>query len=119
MPSKHTFDLGTSIVARLAANARTAPGGESLESFTERAMRAADRVAGELEREGKVLVVSHGGILNYLLQALLELPSPTKVPFGFDHCGVVRVIRYREEPGFGSFPMLRFASSGPEGLLTD
>jgi broad specificity phosphatase PhoE len=58
-------------------------------------------------------VVSHGGILNYAIQVLLGLPVQDLVPFGFDNCGVARLIWYGEQPGFGPFPMLRFASLSP------
>ena len=57
-----------------------------------------------------MLVVAHGGLLNYLLQILLRMPIRDEVPFGFEHCGVVRLLHYREEPGFGPFPMVRFGA---------
>jgi len=102
------FAHGHSVVARLAASGRTAPGGEPLSVFVARAARAARRVRDELAAGGGVLVVSHGGLLNYLLQLLLEMEPRESVPFGFDHCGALRLLAYREPPGFGPFPMLRF-----------
>jgi hypothetical protein len=57
-------------------------------------------------------VISHGGLLNYLLQRLLTMPVRDEVPFGFDHCGGLRIRSYSEEPGFGPFPMLRFFAVG-------
>ncbi|MBW2279571.1 MAG: histidine phosphatase family protein [Deltaproteobacteria bacterium] len=104
------FERGHSVVARLAASGRTAPGGESRDAFVARAAQVRKRLERELQSEGdSLLVVSHGGLLNYALQQLLGMPVRDEVPFGFDHCGVLRLVNYREPPGFGSFPMLRFA----------
>ena len=105
---------GRSVGARIAASGYTAPGGESREAFVERAGVAAELIRSLLAEDGgPALVVSHGGILNYMIQELLGLPVRDLVPFGFDNCGVVRLISYREQPGFGPFPMLRFASLSP------
>jgi broad specificity phosphatase PhoE len=108
------FRLGRSVVARLAGVGRTASGGESRAVFLERVERALDVVRGALDekREGSVLVVSHGGLLNYLLQRLLSMPVRDEVPFGFDYCGGLRIHSYREDPGFGPFPMLRLLPVG-------
>jgi broad specificity phosphatase PhoE len=101
---------GMSVVARVAASGHTAPGGESREAFVERAGVVAERIQSLLEAEGgPAAVVSHGGILNFALQLLLGLPVRDQVPFGFDFCGVVRLIWYGERATFGPFPMLRFA----------
>ena len=103
------FRLGTTVVARIASMGRTAPGGETRVAFLERAEAAAQSVQRELEAcDSRVLVVTHGGLANYLLQLLLRMPARDEVPFGFDHCGLVRLLYYREAPGFGPFPMLRF-----------
>ncbi len=102
--------LGPSVVALLAASGRTAPGGETREAFLARAARAARLVRDALETSSsEVLVVSHGGLLNYLLQMLLEMSLRDAVPFGFDHCGGVHLLSWQEGAGFGPFPMLRFA----------
>ncbi len=104
-----TFRLGESVVARLAASGFTAPGGETREEFLRRAGDALEFVQSLLgAAAGRALVMSHGGLLNYLLQLFVALEPRDEVPFGFDHCGVVRILSYREEPGFGPFPMLRF-----------
>ena len=100
--------LAPMIGASLICACRTAPGGESRAEFLRRAEDAAALVERELEREGDhVVVVSHGGLLNYLLQRVLRLPPRDDVPFGFEHCGVARLLRYTER-AFGPFPMLRF-----------
>jgi broad specificity phosphatase PhoE len=104
-----TFRLGSTVVARLAASGHTAPGGETRDAFLARAGRAQALVERLLARsEGCALVVSHGGLLNYLLQLIVALEPRDEVPFGFEYCGVVRILSYREQPGFGPFPMLRF-----------
>lgn len=101
--------LGASVVARLAASGRTAPGGEPREAFQRRVERACGAIGKALESDaGALLVVSHGGLLNYALQRLLGVPLRDEVPFGFDHCGVVKLLRYAEPPGFGPFVMARF-----------
>jgi broad specificity phosphatase PhoE len=104
------FRLGESIVARIAASARTAPGGESRDAFIARARRIGARMRAWLEQSAPVLVVGHGGLFSYALQDLVGMPLRDSVPFGFDHCGVLRVLSYAEVPGFGPFPMLRFSS---------
>ncbi len=101
--------LGVSLVARLAASGRTAPGGESRGAFQRRVEVACGAIGKALESDtGALVVVSHGGLLNYALQRLLGVPLRDEVPFGFDHCGVVKLLRYAEPPGFGPFVMARF-----------
>lgn len=102
------FRFGFGVVERLAASGRTAPGGETRADFVERARRAAERVAAEHDSGGNLLVVSHGGLLNYLLQIALELPLRDRVPFGFAHCGVAALERRDEAAPFGPFEMLCF-----------
>jgi probable phosphoglycerate mutase len=103
------FRLGSTVVARIAAAGRTAPAGETRAGFLERAEAAAQLVLGESERKNSnLLVISHGGLLNYLLQIAVGVPVRDEVPFGFDHCGVLRLHQWREGVGFGPFPMLRF-----------
>jgi probable phosphoglycerate mutase len=106
--------LGHTVVARLAASGQTAPDGETREELLARARRARARVERALGAEGAAtLVVSHGGLLNYLLQLLLSVPPRDEACFGFDFCGFVRVRSYVERgpggaPGLGPHPMLRF-----------
>jgi broad specificity phosphatase PhoE len=103
------FATGRSVVARLAASGSSAPGGESRAAFMAR-VRDSRALVGRLlaDTDGRALVVSHGGLLNYVLQLIVALEPRDEVPFGFDHCGLVRILSYREQPGFGPFPMLRF-----------
>jgi broad specificity phosphatase PhoE len=103
------FRLGSTVIARVASTGRTAPGGESRDAFVGRAKAAARLLLNELkEGDPSLLVISHGGLLNYLLQVLMGVPVRDEVPFGFDHCGVVRLLHWQEGTGFGPFPMLRF-----------
>jgi broad specificity phosphatase PhoE len=107
----HFFRLGRSVVPRLAGSDVTAPGGETRSAFLRRVDEAVARIEAAREASpGPLLVVSHGGLLNFALQRLLRMPPSDEVPFGFDHCGVVKLLRYREEPAFGPFTMLRFVS---------
>jgi probable phosphoglycerate mutase len=105
------FRLGPGVVARLAATGATAPGGESREAFVARALAARRLVEAALERPGGITVAfSHGGLLNYLLQALLGPAIRDEVRFGFEFCGVARVHRFREQPAFGPHVQVVFGA---------
>ncbi len=110
------FKRGRTVVARLAASGRTALGGESRAQFVARADEVRKRLEQEIRAEGDpLLVVSHGGLLSYALQHLLGVPIRDEVPFGFDHCGVLRLVDHHEPPAFGGFPMLRFVPLAGRG----
>ncbi|MFI5315992.1 MAG: histidine phosphatase family protein [Myxococcota bacterium] len=105
------FRLGHTVLARLAATGRTAPGGETREAFISRAGAAHALLRGPLfAPSARALVVSHGGLLQYLLALLLGHEPRDQAAYGFDTCGVVRVEAYREEPGYGPFAALRFGA---------
>jgi broad specificity phosphatase PhoE len=105
------FRLGRTVIPRLAATGETAPGGESRSGFLARAQASHALVAAALaDPTARVLVVSHGGLLAYLIQLLLGHEPRDQVTIGFDFCGVARVLSYREEPAFGPFAMLHFAA---------
>ncbi len=106
------FRLGRTVIPRLAAAGATAPGGEPRAAFLARAKAAQALVGGPLfDPTARVLVVSHGGLLAYLIQLLLGHEPRDEVTIGFEFCGVARVSSYREEPAFGPFAMLRFVSN--------
>ncbi|MFQ5513149.1 MAG: histidine phosphatase family protein [Myxococcota bacterium] len=102
------FQRSSSVVGRIAVSGRTAPGGETRAEFLRRANAARGIVLEHLKSEPNVLIVSHGGLLNYLLQLLLALEPRDRVPFGFDHCGGVRLLTWKESPERSALPMLRF-----------
>jgi broad specificity phosphatase PhoE len=103
------FRLGRTVLARLSATDRTAPGGESRAEFVARAREAHALVRSPLFHPSeRALVVSHGGLLAYLVQLLLGQEPRADATIGFEFCGVARVTAYREEPAFGPFAMLRF-----------
>lgn len=115
------FAIGSTVIARLRATGRTAPGGESRADFITRARTARDRVVGLLadaraDVHDRALVVAHGGLLDFLLQLLVDMEPRDEVPFGFDHCGVARILSYREPPAFGPAPMIRFGLPAPMAL---
>jgi probable phosphoglycerate mutase len=103
------YRLGRTVLPRLAATGRTAPGGEMREEFTQRA-----RVALALVREplldpsARALVVSHGGLLAFLIALLLGHEPRDEASYGFDNCAFARLVAYREEPAYGPFAMLHF-----------
>lgn len=106
------FRLGRTVLARLSASGFTAPGGESRAAFLARALEAQALLQGPLfDESARALVVSHGGLLAYLVQLLMGREPRDDATIGFDFCGVARVISYREDPSFGPFAMLRFASA--------
>jgi probable phosphoglycerate mutase len=100
---------GPSVVARLAATGRTAPGGETRDAFLQRARQTRSLIETALEASEATLIVSHGGLMNYALQLLMGISPRDDVPFGFDPCGTVKILSYTEPPTFGPFPMLRFS----------
>jgi probable phosphoglycerate mutase len=105
------FRLGHTVLPRLAATGRTAPAGETRAEFLERA-----RVALALVREplfdptARALVVSHGGLLAYLIALLLGHEPRDEAAYAFDYCSVARVESYREAPAYGPFAVLRFSA---------
>jgi probable phosphoglycerate mutase len=106
------YRLGRTLLARLAAAGSTAPGGETRAEFAARARLAQALVTVPLfDPSARALVVSHGGLLAYLIQLLMGHEPRDDATIGFEFCGVARVTAYREEPSFGPFPMLRFVSS--------
>ncbi len=103
------YRLGRTVLARLAAAGSTAPGGETRAEFLARAKAAQALVERPLfHPSARALVVSHGGLLAYLIQLLLGHEPRDDATIGFEFCGVARVTAYREEPSFGPFAMLRF-----------
>jgi len=103
------FRLGSTVLARLAATGETGPGGESRAAFLARAREACALLREPLfHPTARVLVVSHGGLLAWLVTLLLGHEPRDGASIGFEHCGVARVIAYAEPPAFGPFAMLRF-----------
>ena len=106
------YRLGRTVLPRLAAAGSTAPGGETRAEFLARAKVAHALVVKPLfDPSARALVVSHGGLLAYLVQLLMGHEPRDDATIGFEFCGVARVTAYREEPSFGPFAMLRFVSS--------
>lgn len=105
------FRLGRTLLARITATGHTAPGGETRAEFLARARVAKSLVEAPLfHPTQRALIVSHGGLLSYLIQLLVGHEPRDGANVGLDFCGVARVIAYREEPDFGPYAMLRFAS---------
>lgn len=105
------YRLGRTVLARLAAAGRTAPGGETRAEFVARAHRAAELVREPLlHPDARALVVSHGGLLCFLIALLLGHEPRDEASFGFEHCGVARVTAYSEAPAYGPFAMVFFTA---------
>jgi len=104
------FQRGDGLLARIASSGMTAPGGESRDEFLARAAEASELIRKSLDQDENLLVVAHGGLLNYGLQHMLGIPPRDDVPFGFDNCGVVRLLSWTGCSGLGVSPRLRFSS---------
>ena len=103
------FRLGGTVLARLAATGETAPGGETRADFLARARSACELVREPLfAPDARVLVVSHGGLLAWLVTLLLGHEPRDGASIGFENCGLARITAYAEPPAFGPFAMLRF-----------
>ena len=55
-------------------------------------------------------MVSHGGLLAFLIALLLGHEPRDEAIYGFDNCAFARLEAYREAPAYGPFAMLRFTS---------
>ncbi|HXX48467.1 MAG TPA: histidine phosphatase family protein [Myxococcota bacterium] len=105
------FRKGRTVLARLAATGRTAPGGETRAELIARAARAHELLQGPLfHPSARSLVVSHGGLLAFLVALLVGHEPREEATYGFEHCAFARVVAYREEPAYGPFAMLYFAA---------
>lgn len=60
------------------------------DAFRARVLGAVDTVVAEAGHEDTVVVVAHGGVLNILLQQLLELPRPLTFPL--EYVSISRVL---------------------------
>ena len=103
------YRRGRTVLARLAATGRTAPGGETRAELIARANAALELVRAPLfHPTARALVVSHGGLLAFLVALLVGHEPREEAVYGFEHCGVARLVSYREEPAYGPFAMLLF-----------
>ena len=105
------FRLGRTVLPRLAATGRTAPGGETRAEFVARAAAAVELLREPLfTRDVRALVVSHGGLLCFLIALLLGHEPRDEATYGFDNCAFARVTAYSEAPAYGPFAMLHFST---------
>jgi probable phosphoglycerate mutase len=105
------FRLGRTVLPRLAATGRTAPGGETRAEFGARARAAAELVRVPLfDPHARALVVSHGGLLCHLIAHLLGHEPRDEASYGFENCGVARVTAYSEAPAYGPFAAIWFGT---------
>ena len=83
--------------ARIASGAAspdyTPPGGETQDEFTERVIRAFDRIAGENAGD-RVLVVTHGGVVTAFARYVLGVPP--NAPRRFDIGNTSLSLFYRD-----------------------
>lgn len=107
------YRLGRTVLPRLAATGRTSPGGETRAEFVARARAAVALVREPLfAPDACALVVSHGGLLAFLIALLLGHEPRDEASYGFANCGVARVQAYSEAPAYGPFAMLHFDLDG-------
>lgn len=82
-------------------------GGETYESGLERGGSAIAALRERFGPHDRVAVVSHGAFANYLLRALLQIPTAHHLWFTMNNCGITRV-RFHEvelNQGDWSFPI--------------
>jgi broad specificity phosphatase PhoE len=82
-------------------------GGESYESGLERGFSAVESLRARFTAEDRVVVISHGAFINYLLRALLHIPAAHHVWFTMLNCSITRVRFHEPELNQGdwSFPI--------------
>ncbi|WP_345494087.1 histidine phosphatase family protein [Nocardia callitridis] len=59
-------------------------------AFTRRVMDAVTEVAASTEPNDSVVVFAHGGVINVLLQKVLDLERPLSFPI--DYCSITRIL---------------------------
>ncbi len=79
-------------------------GGDTPVSLTGRAARIATLLAARCAPDDRAIVVSHGGIVNYLLHVLLGVPSSAPVWFEMDN-GAITALRLVPEPERRDWPL--------------
>ncbi len=72
-------------------------GGDTYESFFARCQDVLRLLSARFGAESRVVIVAHGGCLNYLLHALLGIPPPAPTWFQMEHCAI-SAIRLVPEP---------------------
>jgi len=105
------YRLGRTVLPRLAATGWTAPDGETRPQFLARAQAAQVLLREPLfAPNARALVVSHGGLLAFLIALLLGHEPRDEASYGFENCGVARIQAYSEPPAYGPFAMLHFST---------
>jgi probable phosphoglycerate mutase len=72
-------------------------GGETYESGLERGFSAVESLQERFTFEDRVVVVSHGAFINYLLRALLHIPAAHHVWFTMLNCSITHVRLHEPE----------------------
>ncbi len=66
-------------------------GGDSYESFIARSQAVMSQLKAEFSDDDRVVMVAHGGITNYLLHAILQIPRTAPQWFALDYCAITHV----------------------------
>nr|VFJ89049.1 MAG: alpha-ribazole phosphatase [Candidatus Kentron sp. LFY] len=69
------------------------PGGESIQAFQERVERAGHRIHNR--REDTLIVVTHGGVIRFLICHFLGLPPQSHLMFQVDPGSITRIQLYQ------------------------
>jgi len=80
-------------------------GGDTYASFLARCQDAARMLGTQFESQARVVIVAHGGSLNYLLHALLGISAATPTWFQMEHCAISAVRLVPEEKQRWGWPL--------------
>lgn len=64
------------------------------DAFRDRVRRATDAVVAQSQHDDTVVIVAHGGVINVMLQDILDLPRPLTFPL--DYVSLSRVLASRD-----------------------
>ena len=81
-------------------------GGDTLESVLARCADLLTRLQAEFAATNKILIIAHGGLINNLLNIILQIPAANPAWFELDYCAIsrVRLLTDSEKEGWPLYP---------------
>ena len=102
---------------RVGSSGYTPPGGETMQAFIERIRGAFERIAGN-HAGGRVLVVTHGGVVTAFARHVLGIPAEAPRRFDVDNTSLSCFYRHSEGEGEGDW-MVRYLGDTAHLQLPD